>query len=178
MGKPIPDEVIKEIQKLKKEGKNKNQIQKRLNISWNTVEKYWTDEQKISLEERNRKRRLNALSREDYKNIYRYFNENISVVDVIEITGIREAREIFEEYCKDKQLPSPRDIVNYFANCRDSYIDMKKKMKELPGFEKRLDEMEEKVKRLYEHFKLDMGYNHDDDRPIDSRNDKKPGTYP
>ena len=166
MGKDISDETIKEIQECKNKGLNKYQTSKKCHVSWNTVDKYWNEGQKISLGERNRKRSLIALSREDYQRIYRYFNGNRSVDYVIEITGIREAREIFEEYCSDKLLPSPRDVKDFSEKFYTTCMEMKKKMEEWFGFEKRLEEMEKKVNALYEHFKPVTDQNHDGDRPM------------
>ena len=74
----IRKELIELIHALEKQGKNKNQISKILNISWTTVDKYWENNKNEITETKEtnqEKKEGEKVTRDEYKLVYTMFDE-------------------------------------------------------------------------------------------------------
>jgi len=109
MPEEIDKEKIKIIHLLRDQGKNKNEVAKILDISWATVDKYWDQWKKKEEQEEEIEK---APSGEDYKKLYKLFEEGKGIVECVIETGLSApiVNLVFSQYCKDKHLSSLKEV--------------------------------------------------------------------
>ena len=122
----IKKETLGLIQALKELDLNKSEVSEILSLSWSTVNRYWGEE----IKEENTKKRIvkeekkGTISREDWKLLYRMFDQGKGKVDVIKETGMGDITgRVYKQYCKNKGIP-------HQVNVLDDIEKLKKQVKE------------------------------------------------
>lgn len=145
------DEKKELIQKLKNEGKTKSDVAEILNVSWNTVNKYWgKDEQLTTQEEDDTEKETDTITRKELSHMYKRFDEGALPVDIIIETGIKQAPQVFEQFCEDKKYTHPKFLYENITRMADDFYQMKK---DVEVFKKDMNEMKGKVDKMYPYLK-------------------------
>ena len=146
MGVEIDEEVIRLINYLRKQGKSRNQVSELLGISWSTVNKYWEEKIKAGQFKKIEDKKYGTISREDYMKIYTLLEEGKSKVDIVKETGVGDIIDsVFNQYCKDKGIPNPQDVL---SNVKKLKLQVDKIQKNVDLLIKKLDEVSEKSREV------------------------------
>jgi len=146
MGVEIDKEIIRLINYLRKQGKSRNQVSEILGISWSTVNKYWEEKIKAGQFKKTEDKEYGTISREDYMKIYTLLEGGKSKVDIVKETGVGDIIDsVFNQYCKDKGIPNPQNVL---SNVKKLKLQVDAIQKNVDLLIKKLDEVSEKSREV------------------------------
>lgn len=162
MKKDIMDEQKKLIQELKKKGYSKNRVAEILNMSWDKVNKNWeqntinSNRQEIDIQKKDeemvpaKEKETDTITKEELRLMYTRYDEGALPVDIIKETGIKQASQVFEQFCEDKKYAHPKLVYENNARMFEDFYQMKE---DVEVFKKDMNEMKGKVDRMYSYLK-------------------------
>lgn len=169
MNKDNMDEQKKLIQELKKKEYSINRVAKILNMSWDKVKKNWEqntmnsnrreigiqkkDEEMASAKEKDEEKETDIVTREDLRYMYQRYDEGALPADIIKEKGIKQASQVYEQFCKDKKYMDPKLT---YENTASMFEDFYKMMEDVEVFKKDMKEMKGNLDTIWSTLKLLM----------------------
>jgi hypothetical protein len=141
MGVDLDAELVKVVKYLKNQGKTRHQVSNILKISWATANKYWEDNTDALSKLKSMGMEDHEISREDFKILYKLFEEGKTVVEVVKETGLYEiAHKVYAQYCDDKGVRHASESSLLILILRIQIKELKKKSNDLDARLKKIEE--------------------------------------